>query len=276
MLQLTEEDLRSRVLGAFVGLSVFYTIGAITFVAVERENELFTYEINQVLYNDMKSMYQFKHCDDSSFKNLAFCRDQREFSEILEEFFNDHGNSVEDKEQWTYLGSVFFLTQLTATIGYGNTACATTLGKMLTVVFLIVGMPLMGYVIFTTAVLDQYLTRKLSKSMGISIDSDNKQIAMLLVLFAVFLLLGSLVFHVLEGWTYLEALYFSFTTLTTIGFGDYLPSTHASKIFAIFYIILGLGNCASIIAVLTVKIVARTHFGLDAYIREKLTCLSRE
>jgi hypothetical protein len=125
MLQLTEEDLRSRVLGAFVGLSVFYTIGAITFVAVERENELFTYEINQVLYNDMKSMYQFKHCDDSSFKNLAFCRDQREFSEILEEFFNDHGNSVEDKEQWTYLGSVFFLTQLTATIGYGNTAKST-------------------------------------------------------------------------------------------------------------------------------------------------------
>merc|ERR1712118_344817 len=104
-------------------------------------------------------------------------------------------------------GTIFFLTQLTATIGYGNTACATTLGKMLTVIFLIIGMPLMGYVIFTTAVLDQYLTRKLSKSMGISIDSDNKQIAMLLVLFAVFLLLGSLVFHVLEGWTYLEALF---------------------------------------------------------------------
>jgi len=275
MLHLTEEDLRSRVLGAFLGLSAFYTIGAFTFVAVERENELLTYQINQVLYNDMKSMYQFKHCDDSSFKNLAFCRDQREFSEILQEFFNEHGNSVEDKEQWTYLGSIFYLTQLTATIGYGNTACATTLGKMLTVVFLIVGMPLMGYVIFTTAVLDQWVIRKLSNKIGITIDSEKKQAAMLVSLFAVFLLLGSLVFHVLEGWTYLEALYFSFTTLTTIGFGDYLPSTHISKIFAIFYIIVGLGNCASIIAVLTVN-VARTRVSLDSYFREKLPCLSKE
>ena len=48
-------------------------------------------------------------------------------------------------------------------------------------------------------------------------------------LFVAFLLIGSLVFHLLEGWTYLEALYFSFTTLTTIGFGDYLPSTPISK-----------------------------------------------
>merc|ERR1719333_812505 len=132
----------------------------------------------------------------------------------------------------------------------------------------------MGYAIFTTAVLDQYLTRKLSQRMGFTIDSESKQAAMLVSLFAVFLLLGSLVFHVLEGWTYLEALYFSFTTLTTIGFGDYLPSTIPSKIFAIFYIILGLGNCASIIAVLTVNF-ARTHLGLDAYIRERLPCLSR-
>merc|ERR1719182_1277975 len=125
----------------------------------------------------------------------------------------------------------------------------------------------MGYAIFTTAVLDQYATRQLSQRMGISIDSEKKQAAMLVSLFAVFLLLGSLVFHLLEGWTYLEALYFSFTTLTTIGFGDYLPSTPISKVFSIFYIIVGLGNCASIIALLAVN-VERTHMGVDEYMRE--------
>merc|ERR1719172_407961 len=126
----------------------------------------------------------------------------------------------------------------------------------------------MGYVIFTTAVLDQYVIRQLSKKVGIIIDSENKQAAMLVSLFAVFLLLGSLVFHVLEGWTYLEALYFSFTTLTTIGFGDYLPSTPISKVFSIFYIIVGLGNCASIIGLLAVN-VERAHMGVDEYVRHK-------
>ena len=63
-------------------------------VAAERENELLTYQMNQVLYSDMKSMYEFEHCADASFSGLGFCRDQREFSHLLEEFFNEHGNSV--------------------------------------------------------------------------------------------------------------------------------------------------------------------------------------
>merc|ERR1712216_497305 len=100
----------------------------------------------------------------------------------------------------------------------------------------------MGYTIFTMALVDQAASRALARQFGMPADSFGRQAGLLVGLFVAFLLIGSLVFHVLEGWTYLEALYFSFTTLTTIGFGDYLPSTHASKIFAIFYIILGLGN----------------------------------
>ena len=38
-----------------------------------------------------------------------------------------------------------------------------------------------------------------------------------------FIFLPSLVIHILEeGWTYLEACYFAFTTIATIGFGDYV------------------------------------------------------
>jgi hypothetical protein len=274
MLSMTPDDLRSRFLGAFLALIVYYAIGAFTFVAVERENELLTYKMNQVLYSDMKSMYEFEHCADSSFKNLGFCKDQQQFSAILVEFFNEHGNAIEDKEQWTYLGAVFFLTQLTATIGYGNTACSTDLGKMLTVVFLVVGIPLMGYTIFTMAVIDQYFARVLVERMGYVADSQKRQAMLLVGLFALSLLLGSLVYHILEGWTYLESLYFSFTTLTTVGFGDYLPSTWPSKVFSILFIIHGLGNCASIIALITVN-VERTHMGVDAYIRDKVPCIDK-
>lgn len=53
--------------------------------------------------------------------------------------------------------------------------------------------------------------------------------------------IGMTVYHFLEGWSWLDALYFSFITLTTVGFGDFAPQTDAGKIFTIFYIIVGIG-----------------------------------
>ncbi|KAL0163992.1 hypothetical protein M9458_039745, partial [Cirrhinus mrigala] len=40
--------------------------------------------------------------------------------------------------------------------------------------------------------------------------------------FLVHLIFPAFVFMKFEEWTYLEGLYFSFTTLTTVGFGDYV------------------------------------------------------
>ena len=55
------------------------------------------------------------------------------------------------------------------------------------------------------------------------------------------LALGTVVYHYLEGWSWLDAFYFSFITLTTIGFGDFAPKTDAGKIFTIVYIVVGVG-----------------------------------
>lgn len=57
----------------------------------------------------------------------------------------------------------------------------------------------------------------------------------------VILVIGTVVYHYLEGWTWLDAFYFSFITLTTIGFGDFAPKTDAGKIFTVGYIIIGVG-----------------------------------
>lgn len=58
---------------------------------------------------------------------------------------------------------------------------------------------------------------------------------------AVLLVSGMFFYHEVEGWRYLDSLYFSVTTLTTIGFGDFVPHTDAGKIFTIMYIFMGLG-----------------------------------
>ncbi|WP_407281839.1 potassium channel family protein [Methanolobus sp. WCC1] len=55
------------------------------------------------------------------------------------------------------------------------------------------------------------------------------------------LTLGTVTYHSIEGWTWLDSLYFSVITLTTIGFGDLAPATDIGKIFTIIYVFIGLG-----------------------------------
>lgn len=57
---------------------------------------------------------------------------------------------------------------------------------------------------------------------------------------AIALLGGTLVYHWLEGWSYLDALYFCVISLATIGYGDLTPTTPTAKAFTIFYVINGI------------------------------------
>jgi len=59
--------------------------------------------------------------------------------------------------------------------------------------------------------------------------------------------LGSLGFSVLEGWTYFEAMYFTFGTLLTIGYGDYFPQTFQGQFFLRWYIFIGLACVAFVL-----------------------------
>jgi hypothetical protein len=58
---------------------------------------------------------------------------------------------------------------------------------------------------------------------------------------------GVLFYMVEEGWSFVDALYFCVTTLTTIGFGDPAPTTDLSKVFTIVYVIIGIGLIAAFI-----------------------------
>lgn len=58
--------------------------------------------------------------------------------------------------------------------------------------------------------------------------------------FMVYMLLGSLVFYKLEGWQYLDAVYFVNYTLLTVGIGSYAPQTHSGRSFLFPYAIGGI------------------------------------
>jgi len=54
-----------------------------------------------------------------------------------------------------------------------------------------------------------------------------------------FLALGTVAYRYIEGWSWLDSLYFSVITLTTIGYGDFSPQTDLGKLFTMAYIIIG-------------------------------------
>ena len=68
-------------------------------------------------------------------------------------------------------------------------------------------------------------------------------------LFAAFALIvtGTIFYQIIEKWTFVDALYFSVTTLTTVGFGNPAPSTDLGKIFTVFFVISGVGMFLAVI-----------------------------
>ncbi len=55
------------------------------------------------------------------------------------------------------------------------------------------------------------------------------------------LTIGTVVFHLLEGWSITDSLYVTAQTVTTVGFGDLSPSTFYGRIFASVFMLLGVG-----------------------------------
>ncbi len=53
--------------------------------------------------------------------------------------------------------------------------------------------------------------------------------------------LGSVFYHFVEGWSWLDSVYFSVMTLTTVGYGDLTPQSDWSKLFTILYVLTGIG-----------------------------------
>ncbi len=52
---------------------------------------------------------------------------------------------------------------------------------------------------------------------------------------------GTIVFHVLEGWSIVDSLYLTAQTVTTVGFGDLAPRTLSGRIFATVFMMLSVG-----------------------------------
>lgn len=58
---------------------------------------------------------------------------------------------------------------------------------------------------------------------------------------------GTLFYRFAEDWSWLDSLYFTVITLTTVGYGDFSPTKAASKVFTIVLILIGIGLLVALI-----------------------------
>jgi len=63
-----------------------------------------------------------------------------------------------------------------------------------------------------------------------------------LLIFLVVIGLGAFGYSNLEGWNYLDSVYFVVITVTTIGYGDLVPLTDFGKIFTMFFSFFGIAS----------------------------------
>ncbi len=54
------------------------------------------------------------------------------------------------------------------------------------------------------------------------------------------LIIGTLFFSWAEGWSIVDSLYFSSATITTLGYGDFVPTTDLSKIVTTIYSLISI------------------------------------
>ena len=64
------------------------------------------------------------------------------------------------------------------------------------------------------------------------------------------LLIGTVFYRLVEGWSWVDSFYFCTITLASVGYGDFAPTTEASRAFTVVYVILGLGIVAGFLNVL--------------------------
>ena len=133
--------------------------------------------------------------------------------------------------------------------GYGNIYPATGSGRILFIFYALIGIPL-SLILLTTVgkVLSKRLFAPFEKRIVRKYSMNSKQavrlkIGLIFVNFiigmGIFIFIPALIFNAMETWTYGEAVYYCFATLTTVGFGDYVPKQAVEDGYkSVLYIIL--------------------------------------
>uniref|UniRef100_A0A7E4V4Y7 Two pore potassium channel protein sup-9 n=1 Tax=Panagrellus redivivus TaxID=6233 RepID=A0A7E4V4Y7_PANRE len=243
-------ETNARLAIGFVVIFFYLLIGAIVFVRIEAPAE-------QILFDEYKIMrYEWEaklfsagfSADqvDQLFANIRFAAENGVWQEA----------NVTSDNNWTFGSAFFFAGALLTTVGYGHASPHTSHGKLFAIVYCVVGIPMTLALLSALAQRLRYPSAWLRKQLNVHLGSMFHAIhlqwihllVVCLLLFIFAFLIPSLIFVSIEpDWTFIDAIYFCFISLSTIGLGDYQPGDDPKmafrgfyKFFVTVYLILGL------------------------------------
>ncbi|KAG8448741.1 hypothetical protein GDO86_015708 [Hymenochirus boettgeri] len=223
------------------------------------------------------------------FLNESPCVNVSSLEAFLEKVIsaNKYGVSVlhnsSNDSKWDLASSLFFASTLVTTVGYGYTTPLTDSGKAFCIFYALVGVP------FTMLVLSSFVqrlmiifTHKPIQYLQVHRGFDRRTVTqlhffvLLVIVLVFFLLIPSTIFNTIETtWSFLDAFYFCFISLCTIGLGDYVPGEQDNqwlrqlyKVSVAFYLFVGL--MAMLVVVQTFHKAADLHGLTDLFYLPRL------
>ncbi|XP_017769144.1 PREDICTED: two pore potassium channel protein sup-9 isoform X1 [Nicrophorus vespilloides] len=171
--------------------------------------------------------------------------------------------------QWKFAGAFYYATTVLTTIGYGHSTPSTVAGKLFTMCYAMIGIPL-GLVMFQSIGervnrLSSVIIRSVKSSLHCrhTNASELDLICVVTTLSSLTIAGGAAAFSCYEGWSYFDSVYYCFITLTTIGFGDMVALQKDNALsdkpeyvmFALIFILFGLAIVAASLNLLVLRFV---------------------
>nr|XP_049600430.1 potassium channel subfamily K member 5 isoform X1 [Syngnathus scovelli] len=247
----------TTVLALLFGVVLYLGMGALVFQNLEASEESNKFQQLLVAKNDFLSNHS--------------CVSEREFYKLVKGVASavEAGLEVSSLSsnfttRWDVASAFFFCGAIITTIGFGNLSPRTWYGQLFCVCYALVGIPMFG--ILLAGVGDHMgtvLRRAVAKIETLFLKRHVRPttvrvisaVLSILIGCLIFLAVPTVVFQKSEGWSFLESLYFVVITLTTVGFGDYVPDgSHAGGLFfkplVWLWIVFGLAYFASILTMI--------------------------
>ncbi|XP_072308944.1 potassium channel subfamily K member 15-like [Eucyclogobius newberryi] len=242
-----------RTMCLIVSMIFYLIIGAAVFAALESKRESAGKKELEQKLDEAKNKFGFT---DSDFKQIERVALQSELHRA--------------GRQWKFAGSLYFAITVITTIGYGHAPPCTDAGRAFCMLYAVLGIPL-------TLVMFQSLGERINtcvrvllswfkQSLGLQKTDVSMGNMVLVGLFscASTLCIGAAAFSHFEGWSFFNAFYYCFITLTTIGFGDFvamqkkdaLQRRHPYVLFSFIYILVGLTVVGAFLNLVVVRFLA--------------------